>query len=1178
MKNYFICILLSISIFLISCIPESNKEKQFQPISLNHSGISFNNQIRIDDSFNVLDFDYIYNGGGVAVGDFNNDGFPDIFFTGNMVSSKLYLNKGDLRFEDVTQRAGVSTSSWAEGVTLVDIDNNGFLDIYISVSNRDENNPDSNLLFVNQGLDKDGIPVFKEMASDFGIDDRGYNTQSVFFDYDGDGYLDLYVLSNALESFQRNTSRPREKTGRGKSNDKLYKNNGDGTFTNVTKEAGILIEGYGLGVAISDINKDGWPDIYVANDFITNDILYINNGDGTFTNRIEEMLSHQSFNAMGVDIADFNNDGLSDIVVLDMFPPDNLRQKTMFAPTENYDLYQANLERGYEPQYVRNTLQLNRGNGTFSEIGYMAGIFQTDWAWAPLFADFDNDGYRDLFVSNGYGKDVTDLDYINFTQNLGPFSSAKDRRELLLEGMAGLKEVTLPNYLFKNNGDLTFSDQSENWGIVHDAISNGAVYADFDNDGDLDILTNNLNKEAFLYQNTLREKSPDNTGYIKVSLQGSEKNTMGIGTVIQLWYKSSQDGGYLYYEHYPTKGYKSFVEPKAHFGLGSATVIDSLRVIWPDGKSQLMEKININQEINVSYSESKNWEKYEKMPDPKLFVEVTSELGIDFHHKHRTFKDFNRQRLLPHKHSENGPGIAVGDINGDGLDDFFVSGSSGYERGLFIQIKDGKFLQQPIFPGQESDDMGCLFLDVDNDGDLDLYIVSGGSRYPEGSDNYQDRLYANDGKGNFEQADSNLPDMKFSGSVVTGADYNADGYLDLFVGGRVRPGNYPLSPRSAILKNTGGSFSDVTAEVCPDCMELGMVTAAIWTDFDNDGLIDLVVVGEWMPVTFLKHTKTPSGGSVFENVTTSYGFENSQGWWNSILPVFGPKGNPSYLLGNFGKNIRWKASEESPVIMVAKDFDGNQSVDPVMFQYLGDGMYPVAGRDALVGQVPSWKNRFLKYAEFAQINKEAFFTKSELENSIELKAHNFSSSLLSKTENGFELKELPNETQISPVFGMVVSQDLQSQQILTVGNFYGNETITGRYDAGKGGVLTLNHNNSSIGTIQNSGFNVCGEGRALASLTFRDGSQVYIVSQHQGPVKVFKEKLSKEQVELLVLEKDEFKVEYYQEGNLIGEEEFPYGQGYLSQSSRKIPISKRIEKVVITDFAGNKRTVLFGKK
>ena len=1169
--------MLIFSLGHFACSESRRPDYRFEILHSHHTGIDFKNQIAIDDDFNVLDFDYIYNGAGVAVGDFNQDGLPDVYFVGNIVSSRLYINQGGFRFRDVTSSAKVGTTSWAEGVTVTDINQDGLLDIYVSVSNRSDDDQNPNLLFVNQGLDSAGIPVFAEMASQYGIADVGYNTQAAFFDYDGDGDLDLYVLSNAMESFQRNLSRPKEITGKGKSNDKLYRNNGDGTFTNVSKDAGIVIEGYGLGLAVTDINLDGMPDIYVANDFLTNDILYINNGDGTFSNRIGEMIKHQSFNSMGVDVADFNNDGLSDILVVDMLPPDNLRQKTMFAPTENYDLYQANLGKGYEPQYVRNTLQLNRGNGKFSEIGFLAGIYQTDWSWSPLFADLDNDGRRDIFISNGYGKDVTDLDYINFSRSLGPFSTPEQRRKQLLEGLERLKEVRLPNFVFQNKGGLVFEDKGKDWGIIHPSISNGATYADFDGDGDLDLMVNNLNEGVYLYKNRSREKEPTNSNFLRVRLKGPNGNRQGVGTKLYVKLDDTDSSGVIFYEHFPTKGYKSYSEPVAHFGLGSKRKVHRLKAVWPDGRQEVLEGIAANQTLEINHKDATGDTASVESETVPLFKEVSQQLGIFYRHAHPVFKDFNRQRLLPHKHSENGPGIAVGDINRDGLEDFFVGGAQGSPGAVFIQQPNGRFTQKPLEPQSRFDDMGAIFFDADGDGFLDLYVVSGGSRHPESDTLYQDRLYFNDGKGNFIYRSEALPEMNFSGSVVAAADYDGDGDLDLFVGGRVRPGKYPYPPKSTILRNNNGRFEDVSRELFAGMAEIGMVTAALWSDFDEDGLIDLLAVGEWMPVTFLRQRRDPDGKVAFEDVTAQLGPLGSNGWWNSILASdWNGDGKLEYLMGNLGKNSRWQQPEGQPLVMVAKDFDGNKSPDPILFQYLQDGMYPVPGRDALVSQIPSWKNRFLAYSVYAQARLENIFPAEFAKDTTLFLADFLQSALMQKNLKGkFELLALPVEAQFAPQYGIQALQNGSgnSQQILMVGNFHGNETVTGRYDASFGTHLDANNAKMEARTLSVSGFIVEGEGRALASLICEDGATLLLASQHADSLKVFRQANSPKVVAAIKLGALDFKVIIELEDGKKFAKEFGYGHGYLSQESRILQIYPNYLKATVWDYAGKSRLI-----
>jgi hypothetical protein len=1153
-------------VLLFAC-NNQREEKLFQRLDPADTGVRFSNLLTESDTFNIVDFDYIYNGSGVGIADLNGDGLPELFFGGNQVSSKLYINRGQFKFDDITEVSKVSTTSWVEGVTFTDINGDGRLDIYLSVSNRyDGGNP--NLLFVNQGNDKDGIPLFEEQAKAYGLDAVGYFTQAAFFDYDRDGDLDCYLLANALESFQRNVSRPRITNGSGKSNDILLRNEGNGRFVPVTKEAGILFEGYGLGLTITDVNQDGWPDIYVANDFLTNDLLYINQQDGTFRNEIQDRIDHQSFNSMGSDAGDINGDGWPDLVTVDMFPPDNLRQKTMFSPTENYNLYQANLAKGYEPQYVRNTLQLNRGDGTFAEIGELAGISQTDWSWAPLFADFDLDGRQDLIISNGYGKDITDLDYINYTNNLGPFMTPEEKKKLRMDGLKILKEVKLNNYAFRNTGDLSFEDVSASWGVDGLGISNGLAYGDLDGDGDLDLVTNNLNEAAGVYRNSQLDDSGigPSPNWIKIKLLGKNTNPLAIGAEIRGFVHENGETKVLSRSTHPTRGYKSAMFGDITFGLGTLAALDSMWVIWPDGTRSTVGHTSGNQTVTVSQTQASSDTVKSLVDESRAYQEVSSELGIHYLAAATPHNDFNRQQLLPMKHSSLGPGLAVGDVNGDGLDDFFLSGSIGRPGRIFIQKSSGGFLSTELPESGASDEMGALFFDSDGDGDLDLYVVSGGTTLEAESTAYQDRLYSNDGKGNFRWNPSLLPTLLSSGSVVTASDFDQDGDLDLFVGGRVTPGRYPESPRSYLLENRAGTFIDVTEDLAAELAQTGMVSSALWTDYDQDGRMDLMLAGEWMPITIFMQSDKAGKRSFAKKIVESERWK-SNGWWNSIAPLTFEEGKkPSYALGNVGQNSRYRASQEKPLELHFADFDMNGSIDPVIFQYFGDTVYPLASRNQLVGQIPKWKTKFLVYREFAQITRDRFFDPAEKEMASILQAHEFRSGILRNFGDSTRFEAFPRQVQFSRTFGL---EELP-EGLLAAGNFYGNETVTGRNDAGRGAILQLQdraYNSFDFGSKQ--GLSIPGESRAIARLMGADGHEIILVSRYNQPLLAFRAVAKSSKV--VQPPSDAQQLLTYQDGKTVVKKELFYGAGYLSQSSRKQLLTAEVDSIVSVSYTGERK-------
>ena len=1149
-RTWFFIINAFLLLALVSC---DSPEMKFKLLESSETNVHFDNRLIESDTFNVLTFEYIYNGAGVGVGDVNNDGLTDIFFAGNMVTSSLYLNKGDFKFEDISSRAAVKTNLWCTGVSMIDINQDGLLDIYVSTIQPDMKKPPvPNLLFLNKGIDNEGFPKFEEVAAKLGIADSSYATQAAFLDYDLDGDLDVYVLTNALETYNRNQAVGQRNDGTGRSIDKFYRNDGvlDGlpVFKDVSLEAGVQAEGWGLGIVVNDFNNDGYPDVYVANDFMSSDHLYINTGKSSFTNRINTMLKHEEQNGMGIDVADINNDGLNDIVVLDMLPDDNLRQKTMFS-TIGYDRFMLFRKKGYEYQYIRNVLQLNNGNQTFSDIGYLSGIHATDWSWSSLLADFDNDGHRDLFVGNGYRKDITDQDFIAYSKELSMFATDGNRMKSIRQEIEQLPGVKKPNFLFKNNGDLTFTNKAGEWGLDQPSYSNGAAYADFDNDGDLDLVTNNINDEAFIYRNDLiTDKKKIKNGFLRVKLVGDKGNIEGLGAKV-----SVHVGTNVYYsEHQIIRGYKSTVENFEHFGLGQADggKIDSISVAWSSGKKQTLTGVRINQTI-VLYE--KDGVVKQQVPEyPTTLLKTSHQaLGIHYIHKEKDFVDFlETQFLLPHKHSQGGPGIAVGDINGDELDDFIIGGSASRGATMFLQQRDGTF-EVDSLPAKAAEDMGMLLFDADNDNDLDLYCVSGSSEFKEAKENYQDRFYRNSGDGKFQLDQTALPEITSSGSSVVANDFDHDGDLDLFVAGRILPMRYPQAPESHLLINNGhGQFSNETTKYSSTLTSVGMVSSALWTDVNNDSWTDLVVVGEWMPITFYINNQ----GKSFSQLT----IPSTSGWWNSITGGdFDNDGDTDYVAGNLGLNSIYKASEAEPVTVFSKDFDGNGSIDPIMCRYIQGKEYPVHPREALTGQISRLKSVLLRYAQYGEMGIHDIFSKENLKDALILKSTLFASVYIeNKGNTEFQLKELPVQAQFSPMFGITVADvnDDGNLDILTVGNSYASETLTGFYDAGIGNFLQGDGSgNFQAVSVGESGFLVDSDAKAIANLVSSTGEQLFVVTQNRDSVKVFQRNHGPDQFRSITRAKplDEYALVELTNGKKR-KEEFYLGSGYLSSSSRAV--------------------------
>lgn len=1177
-----------ILLFITAC---NHSPALFEQIPASRSGIHFANTITESDSLNVLNFEYIYNGGGVAIADFNNDGKPDIFFTGNMVPNRLYLNQGNMRFKDVTEKAMVNVPGrWNTGVSVIDINNDGWADLYVCAAMKKDSASRQNMLFVNQGPDKSGVPVFKEMAREYGVNDAGYSIASAFFDYDNDGDLDLYVLTNQIDSAHFPSKyKPRTLDGSSLNTDRLYRNDWNDSlhhpcYTNVSKQAGILIEGYGLGINIADINHDGWKDIYVANDYLSNDILYINNHNGTFTDRSATYCKHTAYSAMGTDINDINNDGLADIVCLDMLPATNLRKKMMMN-ANNYFTYINNDRYGYEYQYPRNVLQLNRGPVpgadsipavAFSDIGFMAGIAATDWSWTPMVVDFDNDGYRDIVITNGFPRDITDHDFVSFRATAAPYAST----QFMLDQ---LPRVKIPNYAFHNNGNLTFSDVSRQWGMNVPSFSNGAAYADLDGDGDLDYVVNNINDEAFVYRNQASRR-PGTAHWLRVQWKGPPGNRMAQGAWVHV--TSRDAAGNLQqqsYENTVYRGYLSSVENVAHFGLGSTDTVTAVKVTWPDGKIQEWNNIPANQVLTADYARA--------VPAPPaakpalsapLFADVTDSSGITFKHKEYDYIDFNDQRLLPHKLSQYGPALAVGDVDGNGLDDIFIGGATQYKGAFLLQQPNGQFEQKDLLPGLADskawEDMGCLLLDVDGDHDLDLYVASGSCENRAGSLSYHDRLYLNNGHAGFTEAPGALPAVYTSKSCVKAADFDRDGDLDLFIGGRSEPGKYPAPVSSYLLRNDTRNgvvkFTDVTMQVAPALKQPGMICDALWTDYDNDGYVDLLLVGEWMPPMFLYNNHKG------QLLPAQSGLETAYGWWSSLVAGdFDNDGDMDYIAGNTGLNTLYRASEKEPVCIYAADFDKNGSYDAIPTLFLPDSAgrrreFPAHTRDDLIKQMIMMRARFPKYHDFAVATLTDLLKPDELKGALQLKATNLYSCYFENKGNGrFTCTHLPLQAQVAPLYGMVAA-DVNADGNLDVvinGNDFGTEVSVGRYDAldglvllgnGKGGFTPLD--------IRSAGIYIPGDGKALVQLQGPRGRLLLAASQNQGPLKLFG---SRRPVHVLPLQgNDAWAVVHYANGH-TQKQECGYGQGFLSQSGRCLMLTAPVKAVDIMDFSGRKRTV-----
>ena len=1192
MKPAILFIIFIISTLIGCNFSESNQSEDEHALFKLHSPddthIYFENALHETDTFNSIFYEYYYNGAGLAIGDINNDGLSDIFFGGNMEKSRLYLNKGNFRFQDITESSGINTlGSWVTGINLIDLNQDGWLDIYLCVGGNIIDDY-RNLLYINNGAS--GELTFTEQAEIVGLNDDGYSTQAAFFDYDRDGDLDVYILTSSMDIPNKNSIRGPISDGSMKNTDRLYKNDGFDpktkmpVFHNVSKEAGITWDGFGLGICISDINQDGWPDVYIANDYISNDLLYINQGNGKFKECAQLYFKHTSYSAMGMDIADINNDALVDIFTLDMLPEDYFRKRIMAGNMRIYRRYQAELEKGYSRQYIRNMLQLNNGvtsgDMSFSEIGQLSGVFETDWSWAPLFADFDNDGYRDLFIGNGIPQDLSNMDFSTVVQNQRrtdpdmPFSILGN---ILRDELLKLGNVKKPNVIYHNKGNLLFEDKSAAWGMKKPSYSTGASYSDLDNDGDLDLVLNNIDDPAFIYENKLIDKQgPDSIShYIKIRLSGSQNNKSGLGAKIWLYSKNTLQ----YHENYPVRGFQSMIDPLIHFGLGAVSEIDSLIVWWPDGKEQILYNINSDQVLKVKHNEAKQAEKTEKNEEvKKCFKEVSDQKSIVFYHKEKDFVDFNIQPLLPHMYSKEGPGIGVGDVNSDGLDDFYIGGATGSFGTFFIQQKNGSFTSFQLPDNPNYEDMGALFFDTDGDGDDDLYVVSGGTGLPPGNPFYSDRLYVNNGDGTFSPAKKALPETGVCGSSVSASDFDKDGDLDLFICGRIKLENYPFPEKSFLLRNDSKGpdairFTDITLEAGEDLQYAGLVSSALWTDYDLDGWTDLILAGEWMPLTVFRNEE-----GQFVNKTSSLGLSDFTGWWNSIVGAdFDKDGDIDYVAGNHGLNTRFKVSQDQPMRIVAKDFDKNGYIDPVCSYYVQGKRYPIYHRNLMIDQMPFIKVKYSTYEDYAKATMEDIFSEDQISDAFQADCRIFNTVYIENLEGkSFRIHPLPIEAQFAPVFGLLAN-DYNGDgncDILLAGNSYSSNVDDGQYDASIG-LLLQGDGTGEFSPVpgRSSGFFVDGDAKGMAELINGEGRPLILVAQNSGKMKVFETACSDGET-IRLKKEDASAIIQYNQGT-EERREFYYGSGYLSNSSRVCRVSGGVNLIKITSYTGETRTIEF---
>ncbi len=1083
--------------------PVAPSDALFEKLASSESGVAFINEIRENHELNIVANAYLYNGGGVGVIDVNNDGLQDLYFTATMGPCKLYLNRGSLKFEDISQQAGVEAAAGLKtGVTVVDINTDGLQDLYVCRTALKPDDNSRNLLFINNGNS-----TFTESAASYGLADNSPSNLANFFDCDNDGDLDCFLINHSVDYSNVSSVRAKD-DGKGNiqritepvmpfESSRLYLNNGNGTFSDVTKQNGLYSRAFSLSVTAMDLNGDGLRDIMVGNDYIDPDFVYLNNPakPGTFSDRVNNIFRHFSNHTMGVDFGDINNDGLNDIMALDMLAEPAMRRQELMN-TMTLDRQTTLIKYGYGKQQMRNVLQLNNGNGTFSEIGCLAGVFQTDWSWAPLIQDYDNDGWRDIFVANGYRRDMSNLDYINFVvDSVSKMGGFNQKNIPDVEKFLDLIPSTpVQNYCYRNRGDLTFENVSTSWGFTDLNYSNGSAYADLDNDGDLDMIVNTLNSEALIYRNRAAEQNKG--AWLQIRLQGSAPNTLAVGARVHV-----RVGNNEYVDELtPTRGFFSSVEPLLHYGMGTARQADLVEVEFPGGKLVRLQNVPANQRLVVKIGDAR---------PGKISLPGTAAAAFRagtapaFTHREDDIQDFTRERLLPWKMSCPGPKIAVGDVNGDGQDDCFIGNATGAAGAIFIQ-RGGTFQLAPgniLDADKASEDTGAVFFDADGDKDLDLAVASGGNTDPANSASYAPRIYINDGKGNFTKKNGGMPVSFGSLSVVTAQDYDADGDDDLFWGGWGVPGKYPASVPGMVWQNDKGNFTDVTDRVAPGMKGLGMVRAMTWADFNGDGKKELLAAGEWTGIRLF----AINNGKI-EDISASYGLNGTEGIWRSLEPAdLDGDGDLDFVAGNIGLNTRYTASPEAPLRIYAKDFDGNGSMDPVMTQMEGSHEFPVALREVLIKQLPGLRKKFVRTINYAKADISDILDEEQIKSATQFRCNHLASAVFINEGGKFVMRQLPNEAQISPVMGIQCFdwQNDGDMDILIVGNDYGQQTESGPLDAGNG-LLLENTGKGVFRAIapRRSGFWASGEARDVKILK-NGSSPLFLVANNNGATQAY---------------------------------------------------------------------------